>query len=107
MLEAIKHEHNLEIAELKARWMLLAASRKNEQAEKDRDAGLALEEQYRQEQNEILLKKDMEHNALLDSKQADHANKMEQISHQGAIDTVKAHLAPVPHNLLLKRWVDW
>lgn len=99
MLEAIKHEHNLEIAELKARVDAFAASMKNEQAEKDRMAELG--EKYRQEQNE-LLKKDMEHNALLDSKQVDHANKMAQISHQGSVDTLKAHLAPVPAQPLAK-----
>lgn len=75
MMEAIKHEHNLEIAELKARVDAFAASMKSEQSEKDRQADVMKE---------------------LASKQIDHGNKMEQISHQGVVDTVKSHLAPVP-----------
>lgn len=93
MMEAIKHEHSLEIAELKARVDAFSASMKNEQATKDRMA--ALEEKYTDQQNE-LIKKEIERSAAREDKQADHASKMEIISHQGAVDTLKSHLAPAP-----------
>ena len=69
MMEAIKHEHSLEIAELKARVDAYGKTLDADKASKDRMADLA-------------------------SKQLDHQNDLEKIEHQGAVDTMKAHLAP-------------
>lgn len=73
ILEAIKHQHNMEIEELKARVNMMSKYIDEESAKK---------------------MKGMEVAADIAKKEVDHQNQMETISHQGAVDTLKEHLKP-------------